>query len=88
MSIKIIMGPSLQYHIGNKEMVEVQGKTVGECLDDLMGKYPDIKKYLFDRNGIFMVMAILNGAMLLEKELSKRVSDGDELSLIQIVGGG
>lgn len=88
MSIKIRMGKSLQHYVGNTEMVEVQGKTVGECLDDLISRYPDIKKYLFDRNGILMVMAILNGAMLLEKELSRKVSDGDDLDLIQIVGGG
>lgn len=88
MSIKVKIGKSLQHYVDNLETVVVQGKTVGECLDDLMSRYPEIKKYLFDRNGILMVMVILNGTMLLEKELTKKVSDGDEFDLIQIVGGG
>lgn len=88
MSIKIRIGPSLQHSTGNQKMVEVCGKTVSECLDDLVRKFPDTRKYLFDRNGILMILAVLNGAMVLQKELNKKVSDGDELSLVQIVGGG
>ena len=88
MSIKITIGQLLQRFTENQETVEVSGKTVRDCLEDLIRKFPDIRQYLFDRNGILMVMIMLNGVTILQKGLNKKISDGDELSIIHMVGGG
>jgi len=72
----------------NRRPVEVNGRTVRECLDDLIRKFPDSKKWLFDKNGEMQVLVILNGEDIYQKDLERVVADGDELELVLIVGGG
>ena len=88
MSIKIKIGQALQQFTKNQETVEASGSTVGKCLDDLIRQFPDIKKWLFDKNGILLVVILLNGDAVYQKDLNRPVADGDELHLILIIGGG
>ena len=88
MSIKIKMSQILQQFTRNEDTVEISGSTVGECLDDLIRQFPDIKKWLFDKNGILVALIIINGETAYPKDLNRPVADGDELNLIRTVGGG
>ncbi len=88
MSIRIKIGEILQRFVDNKDTVEVQGKTVAECLEDLVRQYPETKQWLFDQNGILMILILCNGETVYQKDLKRRVKDGDELTLTMIVGGG
>lgn len=88
MSIKIKIGQALQQFTKNQDIVEASGNTVGKCLDDLTRQFPDIKKWLFDKNGILLVVILLNGDGVYQKDLNRPVADGDELHLILIIGGG
>jgi len=36
---------------GGETLVEVSGATVGEALDDFIGKYPDLRDDLYDASG-------------------------------------
>ncbi|MFH1122438.1 MAG: hypothetical protein V1758_02145, partial [Pseudomonadota bacterium] len=48
MSIKLYLPDRLRFTIGKgKDLFEVDGKTVGECLDDLVRLHPSMKKALF-----------------------------------------
>ena len=71
-----------------KGPVEATGSTVRECLDDVIRQSPDTKRWLFDKNGILQVLVLLNGEDVYQKDLNRAVTDGDELQLILIVGGG
>ncbi len=51
MSIKIDIPSYLQPFAKNTDVVEVNGGTVGRCLDHLVKQFPDIEKMLFAKNG-------------------------------------
>jgi len=88
MTIKIKVSHILRQFTKDQDTVEVNGSTVGECLDDLARQFPDIKKWLFDKNGILLVLILTDGETIYQKDLNRPVADGDELHLILIVGGG
>ena len=90
MSVKIDIAPYLQSYTNNVEVVEVNGSTVGECLVNLITKFPDIEKMLFAQNGRLhaYVSIYINEEDAYPDELAKSVNDGDELYLLYIIGGG
>jgi len=90
MSIKINIASYLKPLANNLEVVEVNGSTVGECLNHLVKQFPRMEKMLFDKNGeLFSYAGIyLNGEDAYPEELAKPVKDGDELYILYIIGGG
>ena len=90
MSIKINI-PTLLYQYANgQRVVEVNGSTVGECLNHLVKQFPNIKQELFDKEGkVHNYLDIyINGQSAFPEELIKPVRDGDELHIVLIVHGG
>jgi len=86
MSIKVKISEILRYLTDIQNIVEVDGSTVNQCLDDLVKQFPDTKKWLFDKDGKLRVLILINGVHL--TELTRPVRDGDELHIIFPVGGG
>lgn len=80
----------LRRYTGGREVVEVTGGTVGECLDDLIGKYPATREVLLDRDGRLhhTVEITVNGSSARPEGLARPVRDGDELCLLFQIGGG
>ena len=88
MSVKIKMSQLLQQYTNKKDTVEVNGSTVTECLNDLVKQYPDVKQWLFDKNGILMVLVLLNGETINQKNLNRTVTEKDKLQIVLVIGGG
>ena len=44
MSVRVKLPPALQELSGGVETVEVTGRTVGECLEELEAQFPGIKE--------------------------------------------
>ncbi len=91
MSIKIKIGPLLQESTSLPETIEVIGKTVGECLDDLMKNYPESKQWLYDEDSLIKVLVTINNVETVtfnEEGLNKVLKPGDELQIFAIVSGG
>ncbi|MFC1984866.1 MoaD/ThiS family protein [Chloroflexota bacterium] len=90
MSIKIYIPSYLQPFASNKEVVEVNGSTVGECLEHLLEQSPDIANKLFDKSGKLHSYAAIyiNEEDAYPEELAKPVEDRDELHILYMVGGG
>ncbi len=90
MSIKIEIPSYLQPFTNNMETVEVDGNTVGECLEHLVKQYPDIRKMLFSKSGHLFehVIISVNEENAYPEQLAKSVKDGDKLGVIFMVGGG
>jgi molybdopterin converting factor small subunit len=90
MSITINLASYLQPYTYNVESVIVKGKTVRECLADLVRQYPDIDKMLFMPDGkLHTYVSVFVGAeMTPAEELDKSVKDGDTLHILYIIGGG
>lgn len=71
--------------------LEVNGKTVGECLDDLIRQYPESKNWLFDQDGLLRVLISINNVetVVLDKEgLGRILNADDELQIFAVIGGG
>lgn len=90
MSVKINIPSYLQPHTGGYDTVEVNGSTTAECLNHLTEQFPDISKALFTEEGRLLdyVSVYLNGEFANETELSRPISDGDELHVLYLLGGG
>jgi molybdopterin converting factor small subunit len=90
MSAKIHLHLTLRQHANGQEIVEAQGKTVGECLKDLVGKFPDLEPSIFDKKGKLnhAVEIYLNLQSAYPNELAKPVKDGDEIHVTLMLAGG
>ena len=90
MSIKININPLLKQYTNNQSVVEVNGDTVGQCLDLLAKQFPGIEKGLFNKNGKLLnyVDIYVNGESTHPEELAKPVKEGDELHILLVPTGG
>ena len=89
-SVKINI-PSYTRSFTNKmEVVEVNGSTVGKCLNHLVEQFPGMKKQLFSKNGNLFenIIISINGKSAYPEQLAKPVKEGDELNILLIIGGG
>ncbi|HSW58326.1 MAG TPA: MoaD/ThiS family protein [Dehalococcoidales bacterium] len=90
MKIPVHLYSNLQRYTGNQAVVETHGSTVGECLDNLVEKYPALRPLIFNENG-----QVLSGVYIsinLESPKSETkdqpLRSGDRLYIILIVAGG
>ena len=90
MSIKMKLHTMLQECADGKEEVEVEGITVGECINDLIRQYPATKNELFDRRGRLLGFfdIYVNAVSSYPEELKKAVNDGDEITITVFLAGG
>ena len=90
MTVKIIIPSYLQSFAENKETIEVQGSTVGECFEDLIRQFPAFRQKLFvqDEELLDYVTVFINRKDAYPNELAKPVRDGDEIHILYVIGGG
>jgi molybdopterin converting factor small subunit len=89
-SVKVNIHKTHRTYTDGLEMVEVEGGTVGDCLDQLVQQYPGMKEGLFDKKGklLNVVEVYVNNESAYPEELAKSVKDGDEIQLILMLAGG
>ena len=90
MSIEINIPTFLQHLTDDVKIAVVSGGTVGECLQDLVKQFPQLKEPLFTKDGklIKYLDIYINGESAYPEELVKPVSNGDELHIIKSIVGG
>ena len=90
MSVKIHIRPGMEQIAQGRSVVEVKGKTVGECLNQLIKLFPEMKSGLFAENGELLeyIDVFVNGKSSYPEELTKPVHDGDEIHILRVLGGG
>jgi molybdopterin converting factor small subunit len=90
MSVTINLHPNLHHLANNQAIVKVKGNTVGQCLDDLVKQFPQIKRGLFGKDGKLLnyVDIYVNQESSYPEELAKPVKDGDKLHITLIIAGG
>ncbi len=88
MSIKATLHPFL--NDGVELELDVEGKTVGECLKSIIKRHPAIEKKMFGKNGALKgyVEILVNGQGTAPRELAYEVKDGDALSVLVFLSGG
>jgi molybdopterin synthase sulfur carrier subunit len=90
MSIRVNIHPALYHLTNNQDVVEVNGSTVGQCLNHLVEQFPAIEQALFDgKNKLLNYVDIyVNLESIFPEELAKKVKDGDELHILPMILGG
>jgi len=90
MSVEIEISPIFGRYTDNHLNITVEGKTIRECLQDLVRQFPDLKKVLLDKDGnlLHAYDIYFNGENLYPKDMAKPVKDGDKLNVVFIIHGG
>ena len=90
MSITVNIHQALRHLINNQATAEVSGTTVGECLADLVRRFPGIEPKLFNKKGKLLnyIDIYVNLESSYPEELAKPVVDGDKLSITLLIAGG
>ena len=91
MANDVLIPTPLRVYVDKQDVVQVEGNTVGELLEDLTAKYSDLKKHLYNEDGRLrsFVNIYLNDDDIryLDKEATV-VKDGDTISIVPSVAGG
>ena len=90
MGVRINIHQTLRHLTNGQGMAEVNGTTVGECLNELVQQFPGMETRLFDKKGRLLnnVDIYVNLESSYPEELAKPVKDGDELSITLMIAGG
>ncbi|HUU65606.1 MAG TPA: MoaD/ThiS family protein [Dehalococcoidales bacterium] len=82
MSLKVRIPSYFQQYTNQKEVVEVNGSTVGECLNHLVSQFPGFEKTI--STNYFDIY--LNGEYFSRGWSVEPVKDGDELLILFPIG--
>jgi molybdopterin converting factor small subunit len=90
MSVKVHIHTTHRQFTNGLEVVDVEGNTVGDCLNHLIQQYPGMEKALFVKKDKLRnnVEIYLNHASAYPDELVKSVKDGDVIHLVTMLTGG
>ena len=90
MSINISIHRTHRQFTDGLDSVEVQGNNVGDCLEDLIRQFPDMRNALFDKKGKLLnaVEIYINQKSAYPDEMVKPVKDGDDIHITLMLAGG
>jgi hypothetical protein len=90
MSIDVEISSIFARYTDNRAKLKATGKTVGECLHDLVRQYPDFKNIILDENGnlISSFDVFANGESTYPQTMTRPVKDGDKLDIVLLIQGG
>jgi len=90
MSVKVYFHGYIATSSNTLNMVEVNGDTIGQCLNNYVNLYPEIKELIFTENSkvrdTFWIMVNVGGVT--QNGLDQPVRNGDELHIMQKICGG
>ena len=84
MVIKLFLPTNLSKLAKGKDWFEVNGKTVGECLNQLVNLAPTLKDALFCESGDKLTWAfevLVNQESIDAEGLATKLEDGDEIEI-------
>jgi molybdopterin converting factor small subunit len=90
MAAKVNLHLTLRQYTNGQETVEVDGKTIGECLKNVVTRFPAMESSIFAKNGKLsnIVEIYLNLQSAYPNELARPVKDGDEIHVTMMLSGG
>jgi ThiS family len=92
MGVKVIIPyPHLRESADGRESLLIDGRTVGECLKNLVTRFPRLETQIFKQEELLdFVTLLLNGKSLHGEPdpLLLPVVEGDELTIVLLLAGG
>jgi molybdopterin converting factor small subunit len=90
MSVEVELSSIFGRFTKNQLNISVEGKTIKECLHDLVRKFPDLKRLLLNQEGDLQSTYeyYINGESSYPKDMNKPLKDGDKLNVVYVIHGG
>jgi molybdopterin/thiamine biosynthesis adenylyltransferase/rhodanese-related sulfurtransferase/molybdopterin converting factor small subunit len=91
MSLRVLLPTALRYLAGNQDEVELSGRNIGELMRELVVKFPDLRKHLYNEEGRirnFVNIYINDEDVRYLQEEQTPVKDGDVVSIVPSIAGG
>ena len=91
MAVSVYIPTSFRSMAGNQTRIEADGRCVGALLDDLVKRFPEMQRRIYDENGqLFRYINVyVNNREIDELEgTATLLREGDEVSLIPAMAGG
>jgi molybdopterin converting factor small subunit len=90
MSISVEMSSFFGLYTNNVLNTKVEGKTVRECLRDLVKQFPKLKRLILDGEGNLLRTYdyFINEQSVYPKDMNRSLKDGDKLNLLYVIHGG
>jgi molybdopterin converting factor small subunit len=88
---RVRIPPVLRVHVQGQKEAEASGSTVGELLDDLVGRHPGLREQLFTSDGNLyrFVNLYVNGRDVRYLDvLQTPVGDKDSVIILPAMAGG
>ena len=90
MTVEINIPAFLQPSTGGIRLVNVDGKTLADCLDELVKQYPVLQTKLYGQKGSLNtgISIFINRKKIDRDGLSRPVNDGDVIHITYVTVGG
>ena len=91
MAVKVLIPTPLRRFAGKQASVEVDGRTVGEALDALAGRYAELRKPLYAEGGRLrsFVNVYVNEEDIRQLQRDQTpVREGDTITIVPSIAGG
>ena len=91
MVCRIKIPGDLKDKTNGETIAEMEGDTVGECIEALVCRFPDLKGEILDNQGRLLLkwsISINNQIADAPDELAQPVKEGDLISLLHMIAGG
>ncbi|MDP2916466.1 MAG: MoaD/ThiS family protein [Dehalococcoidia bacterium] len=90
MSVTVVIPHFWGYLVNGVKEVDVDCRTIGECLTALTEHFPQLNDLLFDKKGRLhgFIDITVNEKSAYPDELNKPVNDGDKVFIANIIAGG
>jgi molybdopterin converting factor small subunit len=74
----------------DRDTVDVEGRTVRECLDRMVELFPPMKRWLFREDGQLanFIDVFVNLESTFPDELTRPVKEGDEIFIVMMLNAG
>ncbi|MDO8730078.1 MAG: ubiquitin-like small modifier protein 1 [Candidatus Omnitrophota bacterium] len=89
--IPVFIPTALQRFVGQQETIQLPGATVKEVLEQLSGKYPELKKHLYNEQGqlrSFVNVFVNDEDIRHTQGLDTRVAAKDAITIVPSIAGG
>ena len=90
MSVEVIIPQFLQHLTDNVNTINVDGETVGKCLEKLVKRFPRLEEILYDVEGNLphLLNVYVNKESAFPEELDRPVREGDTIHIAYTLVGG
>jgi hypothetical protein len=86
MSVKLRLSKFFLLYVENRDWVEVDGNNLGECLDNLVNLFPNIKERLYSNTGTLQhyIEIVVNAETNVTTDMAKQIQPGDDIYIYAI----